>query len=372
MSPAIPLLVSKAHRTPGHVYKDKKDRIVIWDGKILRCEHERVRTQCRDCGGKAFCQHNRQRSKCKECGGASICQHQRERSQCKECGGGSICHHNRIRSQCKDCGGASICEHNRMRSQCKDCHGSQICHHMRERRRCRECGGSGICQHDRRRSECKECRVPRKTQQPGVVHIVKSKYRIPASNTTALRQLSTASVEGVQLDGTNLLLGLTGTQYKEELDDYGKSAATAVTSSEMPAPIKVENSSIESGVGAFDMFAQAIAMQESPNGGSSAYGSTDGSTDDASDSATDDISDHNTEIGTVSVPTGPELRIDIADGQAYTKQQFVFCYGNTGKWDRARLAGELRIDDANGLPYDRHQFLSVYGNLDKWNHSTIC
>jgi len=35
--------------------------------------------------------------------------------------GGSICQHNRRRSQCKDCGGASICEHNRQRSQCKIC-----------------------------------------------------------------------------------------------------------------------------------------------------------------------------------------------------------------------------------------------------------
>ena len=52
---------------------------------------------------------------------ASICQHARIRSQCKECGGGGICQHNRIRSQCRDCGGGSICEHNRIRSRCKTC-----------------------------------------------------------------------------------------------------------------------------------------------------------------------------------------------------------------------------------------------------------
>ena len=33
----------------------------------------------------------------------SICQHQRQRSQCKECGGASICQHQRIRSRCKEC-----------------------------------------------------------------------------------------------------------------------------------------------------------------------------------------------------------------------------------------------------------------------------
>ena len=32
-----------------------------------------------------------------------------------------ICQHNRIRSQCKECGGVSICQHNRIRSKCKTC-----------------------------------------------------------------------------------------------------------------------------------------------------------------------------------------------------------------------------------------------------------
>lgn len=58
--------------------------------------------------------------------GIKKCEHQRRRSECKECGGASICEHNRQRSQCKDCGGASICEHQRFRSSCKDCGGSQV------------------------------------------------------------------------------------------------------------------------------------------------------------------------------------------------------------------------------------------------------
>ena len=41
-------------------------------------------------GQSKKCEHNRQRSQCKECGGASICQHARRRSECKECGGASI------------------------------------------------------------------------------------------------------------------------------------------------------------------------------------------------------------------------------------------------------------------------------------------
>ncbi len=66
-------------------------------------QHQRVRSQCKECGGGSICQHQRVRSRCKECGGASICPHQRQKKQCKECGGASICQHQRRRSQCKDC-----------------------------------------------------------------------------------------------------------------------------------------------------------------------------------------------------------------------------------------------------------------------------
>lgn len=31
------------------------------------CEHDRRRTQCRECGGGYICEHDRRRNKCKEC-----------------------------------------------------------------------------------------------------------------------------------------------------------------------------------------------------------------------------------------------------------------------------------------------------------------
>ena len=68
-----------------------------------RCEHQRQKSQCKDCGGSSICKHQRQRSQYKDCGGSSICEHQRQRSTCKACGGGSICEHQRLRSRCKDC-----------------------------------------------------------------------------------------------------------------------------------------------------------------------------------------------------------------------------------------------------------------------------
>ena len=130
--------------------------------KVLRlnknkCEHNRVRSRCKECSGASICEHNRIRSQCKECGGGSICEHGKQRSRCKECGGASICEHNRVRSTCKECSGASICEHNRIRSTCKECGGSSICEHGRRRSHCKECGGGSICEHNRVRSTCKEC-----------------------------------------------------------------------------------------------------------------------------------------------------------------------------------------------------------------------
>ena len=93
----------------------KKDR------EKNKCEHNRIKSSCKDCGGSSICEHNRRKSTCKECGGGSICEHNRRKTECKECGGSQICEHNRFKSTCKDCGGSRICEHNREKSTCKEC-----------------------------------------------------------------------------------------------------------------------------------------------------------------------------------------------------------------------------------------------------------
>ena len=62
-----------------------------------------------------ICEHNRTRSQCKQCGVGGICEHNRRRSVCNQYGGGGICERNLTRSQCKQCGGGGICEHNRIR-----------------------------------------------------------------------------------------------------------------------------------------------------------------------------------------------------------------------------------------------------------------
>ena len=124
---------------------------------VSKCEHGKVKSYCKECGGSQICQHGKVKSYCKECGGGSICQHGRVKSHCKECGGSQICQHNKFRLICKECRGSQICEHSKRKSQCKACHGSAICEHNRMKSDCKECGGSAICGHNKKRSQCRDC-----------------------------------------------------------------------------------------------------------------------------------------------------------------------------------------------------------------------
>ena len=74
-----------------------------------KCEHNKPKDRCKECGGSAFCEHGRWKSTCKECGGSAFCEHGRRKSQCKECGGSAFCEHGRWKSRCKECGGSSMC-----------------------------------------------------------------------------------------------------------------------------------------------------------------------------------------------------------------------------------------------------------------------
>jgi hypothetical protein len=79
----------KATRVLGVRYKrimKGKAAVGTWTAKGWLCEHDRVRSVCKECGGGSICEHGRVRSQCKECkGGASICAHSMRKSACKEC-----------------------------------------------------------------------------------------------------------------------------------------------------------------------------------------------------------------------------------------------------------------------------------------------
>lgn len=51
----------------------------------MRCCHDRIKSQCRDCNGSAICKHDIQKATCKQCKGSRICQHEKIRGQCKDC-----------------------------------------------------------------------------------------------------------------------------------------------------------------------------------------------------------------------------------------------------------------------------------------------
>jgi hypothetical protein len=121
---------------------------------------------------KYKCEHNRRKYKCKECGGASTCIHNKQKTYCKECGGSSICIHNREKYRCKECGGSQICIHNRQKTHCKECGGSCICIHNRQKSHCKECGGGSICIHNKHKTICKEC-----DPQGHLSHIVRNRIQ---------------------------------------------------------------------------------------------------------------------------------------------------------------------------------------------------
>lgn len=107
--------------------------------KKNKCEHNRIKYQCRDCNGSSICEHNCRKTRCKECKGNSICEHGKIKYQCKDCNGSAFCEHGKIKSYCIDCKGNSICEHNRQKAICKECKGSSICEHNKIKYQCDRC-----------------------------------------------------------------------------------------------------------------------------------------------------------------------------------------------------------------------------------------
>jgi len=86
-----------------------------------KCIHNKIKYQCKECGGDAICLHHKQKYHCKECGGDGICQHNKQKDRCKDCNGSAICIHNSIKHYCKLCCSDIICQHNKQKYQCKLC-----------------------------------------------------------------------------------------------------------------------------------------------------------------------------------------------------------------------------------------------------------
>eukprot|EP00466_Bigelowiella_natans_P020309 jgi/Bigna1/81883/fgenesh1_pg.85_\ len=66
-----------------------------------------------------------------------------------------------------------------------------------------------------------------------------------------------------------------------------------------------------------------------------------------------------------------ERRIDVSDGNAYTKDSFMEVYGGLKEWDTAKVGTPLerRIDPADGKAYTRKDFIDCYGGLKEWKRA---
>jgi len=125
---------------------------------MIKCEHGKNKTYCKECGGGGLCEHDKQRHYCRDCGGNCLCKHGRRKYRCKECDGSEICEHNKNKYDCAECKGSSRCEpHNKLKRNCVECNGSLICIHGKNKTYCKECGGGGLCIHNKYKKYCKEC-----------------------------------------------------------------------------------------------------------------------------------------------------------------------------------------------------------------------
>ena len=69
-------------------------------------KHGHRRRTCLICKTKRTekkCEHNKRKQQCKQCGGISLCIHQTRSNECKQCGGASICNHGKMKHLCFKC-----------------------------------------------------------------------------------------------------------------------------------------------------------------------------------------------------------------------------------------------------------------------------
>jgi hypothetical protein len=137
--------------------------------KRYKCEHNKMKSRCLDCGGKPHnkkCEHNKRKSLCLDCGGSGICEHNKRKSRCLDCRGTpekqKKCEHKKQKSRCLDCGGNPQkryrCEHNKKKSRCLDCGGTpekhKKCEHNKQKSRCLDCGGT-----PQKHKKCLNCKT---------------------------------------------------------------------------------------------------------------------------------------------------------------------------------------------------------------------
>jgi hypothetical protein len=135
----------------------------------LKCQHDKIKNDCKKCHGKNRCPHNRIKSSCKDCGGIDICSHNRIKKQCKECKEEEnekvksvICEHDKQIYKCKICKGVEckichiIVSHSYLKRHIAS-HDQTNCKHGLFNKHCKECCVEKLCDHNKQPSNCKIC-----------------------------------------------------------------------------------------------------------------------------------------------------------------------------------------------------------------------
>ena len=141
-----------------------------------KCEHNKQKYFCKDCGGKGYCNHGKLRHNCNECS-TSKCEHGKQKYYCKDCGGKSYCEHNRNKKDCTVCKGCMVCSHGKRKRTCVECKGSSICEHNTRKSICILCKGSSICHHDKIKKDCISCTPENGCQHCHSVFIKHSRWK---------------------------------------------------------------------------------------------------------------------------------------------------------------------------------------------------
>ena len=134
----------------------RKSYCVLCDGSEL-CIHKKRKSRCKDCKGSEYCSHEKNKYLCIDCDGSELCIHKKRKSTCKDCDGSLYCIHNKIKYRCRECDGSAYCEHNKIKLRCIDCGGSSLCIHGKRKENCKLCEGSSFCEHKINKTMCKDC-----------------------------------------------------------------------------------------------------------------------------------------------------------------------------------------------------------------------
>jgi len=141
------------------LFGDVSDLDIVAKKKYIRkkCEHDKRKTDCKECSAGNFCIHNKTLRQCPICTPSCACEHSSRRNMCKICSPNILCPHNYRYQSCRICSPDKFCTHNLAIKGCKICSPCKFCPHNLQVTRCKICSPHVICQHGIWKSGCKKC-----------------------------------------------------------------------------------------------------------------------------------------------------------------------------------------------------------------------